>query len=80
MHHEPAYDPHLLRRVHAEYLEMPGLTLTLPQARRLWQLDEETCRQVLSRLVGSGFLTETRSGSFKRIADGTTRQEAPRSW
>ncbi len=33
----------LLQRVRAEYLEMPGLKLTAPQARRLWGLDCATC-------------------------------------
>jgi hypothetical protein len=29
----------LLNRVRGEYAEMPGLTLTLAQAQRLWGLD-----------------------------------------
>jgi hypothetical protein len=32
----------LLRRIRAEYLEMPGLRLTAPQAQRLFGLDSET--------------------------------------
>lgn len=28
-------------RVRGEFLEMPGLRLTMPQARRLWGLEEE---------------------------------------
>jgi hypothetical protein len=73
MHHQP--DDQLLRRVHAEYLEMPGLSLTLSQARRLWQLDEDTCATVLDALIGSGFLTRTSTGTFRRLVDGRTAGE-----
>lgn len=50
---------HLLCRIRNEYLEMPGLRLTRPQAQRLWGLDEETCWQVLELLVESTFLFRT---------------------
>jgi hypothetical protein len=39
----------LLRRVRAEYLEMPGLRLTAPQAQRLFGLDAETWEGILPR-------------------------------
>ena len=74
MQHNSPNDHHLLRRVRAEYLEMPGLTLTLAQARRLWQLDEETCTGLLHSLVDAGFLTKTHTGGFRRMSDGTSRQ------
>ena len=54
----------LLRRVRSEYLEMPGLTLTLAQARRLWHLDEASCEQLLDALIDSGFLRRTWKGTF----------------
>jgi hypothetical protein len=57
----------LTQRIRAEYLEMPGLTLTLWQAMRLWNLDARVCLAVLDRLVQSGFLTETRHGAFRRM-------------
>ena len=40
-------------RVRAEFVEMPGLTLTVRQASRLFGLDQEMCRQVVDRLVGA---------------------------
>jgi len=43
-------------RVRAEYLEMPGLTLTRWQMRRLWLLDASLCDAVVDALVASGFL------------------------
>jgi hypothetical protein len=45
-----------LRRIRSEYLEMPGLCLTLKQAQRLWSLDEETCREAIQLLVEARFL------------------------
>jgi len=33
----------LVTRIQMEFLEMPGLRLTSPQARRLWNLDEASC-------------------------------------
>ena len=57
----------LTQRIRAEYLEMPGLTLTLWQAMRLWNLDARVCLGVLDVLVQSGFLTETRHGAFRRV-------------
>jgi hypothetical protein len=46
----------LFRVVQAEYLEIPGLRLTKPQARRLWGLDARTCDAVLDALVAAQFL------------------------
>jgi hypothetical protein len=56
--------PLLLDRVRSEYLEMPGLTLTSAQARRLWNLDEPICDQLLLALVDCGFLRRTRGNAF----------------
>jgi len=55
-----------LRRAQAEFLEMPGLTLTVAQAARLWHFDSALCTSVLSRLVEQRFLIETRNHSFAR--------------
>jgi hypothetical protein len=57
----------LLPRIRGEFLEMPGLRLTEPQARRLWNLDAPSCSAMLSALVESGFLFRTRDGSFMRV-------------
>jgi hypothetical protein len=59
-----APSPQLLTRIRAEYREMPGLRLTLLQARRLWGLDILTCAAALSALEASGFLRTTRDGSY----------------
>lgn len=56
-------------RVRGEFREMPGLTLTLAQAGRLWSLDAATCRDVLSHLVDTGFLCQRSDGAFCRASD-----------
>lgn len=56
----------LLRRIRGEYLEMPGLTITIEQAARLWGLDGETCRGLLSTLVDDGFLVCTGEGAYRK--------------
>ena len=57
----------IVRRVRGEFLEMPGLRLTEPQARRLWALEPSLCSAVLSELVDNGFLLRTRDGAFVRV-------------
>lgn len=57
----------VLRRVQGEFLEMPGLRLTEPQARRLWGLDAASCAALLSTLVDANFLFRTRDGAFMRV-------------
>lgn len=56
----------LLLRVEGEYREMPGLSLTVPQAERLWGLDASTCASVLTALIERRVLTRTPSGAYLR--------------
>jgi hypothetical protein len=56
----------LLELVQAEYAEMPGLSVTLPQAQRLWAVDRAMCEEVFSRLVSGGVLRRTTKGRFVR--------------
>ena len=58
----------LLRRVRAEYLEMPGLRLTAPQAQRLFGLDAETWEGILAALLDARFLSRTHTGMFVMAA------------
>jgi hypothetical protein len=46
----------LCTRVHAEFREMPGLKLTLPQASRLFSIEPTRCERVLGVLVDAGYL------------------------
>ncbi|HKC57680.1 MAG TPA: hypothetical protein VKC35_16200 [Vicinamibacterales bacterium] len=50
----------------SEFIEMPGLQLTLPQAARLWGLDHEASRQVINSLVEVSFLRWTPQGTVIR--------------
>jgi hypothetical protein len=54
----------LIRRVQAEFLEMPGLCLTLDQAQRLWSLEPRNCEELLNSLIDSRFLRRTSRGLF----------------
>jgi hypothetical protein len=65
-----AFDDALLQRVKSEFLEMPGLRLTCPQAQRLLGLDESTCVQLLEWLVASKFLWRPQDGTYARLTDG----------
>ena len=47
----PTQDDDLHLRIRAEFVEMPGLKLTLPQASRLFNLDRTQCERVLETLV-----------------------------
>lgn len=53
----------ILRRVRAEFLEMPGLKLTLLQAQRLWGIDRQTCAMLIDELTASRFLRWTKDGA-----------------
>src|SRR5919106_4275880 len=46
----------LMARARAEFLEMPGLSLTLAQASRLCGAPPEDCQRVLDELIGDGLL------------------------
>jgi hypothetical protein len=60
----------VVQMIKAEYLEMPGLCLTLPQAQRLWDLDRDICAAALGRLVEIGFLCCAGSGIYGRNDTG----------
>jgi hypothetical protein len=54
----------LLRRVEAEYREMPGLRVTRPQAQRLFGLREDICARVLTALVDQALLRRDPNGAY----------------
>jgi hypothetical protein len=59
----------LSSRIIADYVEMPGLSVTLAQACRLWDLDRPTCGQVLNCLLAARFLRKS-GDSFVRADSG----------
>lgn len=61
------HDLHL--RIQAEFAELPGLRLTLPQASRLFNLERTVCERVLGTLVDKRLLAQSgamfvRRGSY----------------
>jgi hypothetical protein len=46
----------LLARIRREFEDHPGIALTLPQARRLWSLDETAGTAAFNTLIDEGFL------------------------
>lgn len=57
-------DAPLRHRVRSEFLETAGLSPTLAEAVRLFQLPPDACLQVLCRLVEEGFLRQNPRGRF----------------
>jgi hypothetical protein len=56
----------LLCRVRSEFDEMPGLSLTLAQASRLFALSPDVSSRILERLIGEGLLRLHRGGQYGR--------------
>ena len=52
------------------YAEMPGLSLNLQQAARLFGLREATCLTVLSDLVREGRLRQAADGQYRSATSG----------
>jgi hypothetical protein len=55
-----------LARIRREYVEMPGLLLTLPQAARLWDFSSRRAAELLAVLVDSGFLACDKEAVYRR--------------
>lgn len=60
----------LVDRVRGEFIEMPGLQLTMQQAARLWGMDIAACQHVIDVLVQSSFLRWTQTGKIARAEGG----------
>jgi hypothetical protein len=56
----------LLQRAREQYRAMPGLTLTKPQATRLFGVAPSVCAAMLRALVMENFLSRTGEGMFVR--------------
>ena len=52
--------------IEAEFREMPGMRLTHAQIRRLWNLSQPECDEVLERLRRSGSLVMDEAGRYTR--------------
>lgn len=56
----------VLRRVRAEFAEMPGLRLTPAQASRLLGIERNACQAVIEALIAASFLRWTPAGTVAR--------------
>jgi hypothetical protein len=61
---------HLVNRLRAEYLEMPGMRLTIQQVQRLCGLERPLCQAILDVLVDAKFLCVKPDGTYARVTDG----------
>ena len=59
-------DSNLETRIRAEFAEMPGLKLTVPQASRLFNVEQVRCERILEELVTHGDLSSA-GGSFQSV-------------
>jgi hypothetical protein len=57
--------PHLVATIMGSYREMPGLSLRLDQAARLFNLSAQTCRSVLEDLVRQRHLRLDMQGQYR---------------
>jgi hypothetical protein len=64
-------------RIRAEYLEMPGMKLTVDQVRRLCGVGSDICEVVLDALVAERFLSVRSDGRYLRRSDGMQMSLTP---
>jgi hypothetical protein len=57
---------HMVQRVRAEFLEMPGMRITEWQVQRLCGVSTAVCRGVLDQLVAAHFLIVDTKGAYRR--------------
>jgi hypothetical protein len=55
-----------LVRMQTEWIEMPRLKLTRPQAQRLWSLSADVCETAFDSLIRRGFLVQAPDGAYIR--------------
>jgi hypothetical protein len=62
--------PEIEDRIRQEYREMPGLSVTVAQAQRLWHIEATTCRRLLDVLVEDGYLRACDDARYRRHIRG----------
>jgi hypothetical protein len=61
----------ILERLRAEYLEMPGMRLSLEQVQRLCGIERSMCKVALDALVETKFLCRRTDGAYVRLDDAS---------
>jgi hypothetical protein len=59
---------HLVLQIVTEYADMPGLSLTVSQAARLFDADRRSCEAALRILVVRGHLEHSDDGRYRRAS------------
>ena len=67
----------VLERIRAEYLEMPGMSLTVQQVQRLCGIERTLCQTVLDSLVVAKVLCMKPNGTYARLSDGGVPRPRP---
>lgn len=67
-----------IERVRAEYVAMPGMSLTAQQVQRLFGIEEASCQTLLDALVDARFLRVKPDGSYARLTNGGLLARVPR--
>ena len=70
-------DQRVLERLRAEYLEMPGMKLTIEQIQRLCGIESRMCGLVLDALVKESFLRLNSDGTYVRFTEGSASLPPP---
>ena len=68
--HAPALESDVVRRIAAEFQEMPGLVLSLKQASLLLGVDESACARILGDLADQGVLRRRGTDAYARKDTG----------
>jgi len=66
-----------VERLRAEFLEMPGLRLTLTQIHRFCGLERSVCSAALDTLVKERFLCANADGTYARLTEGDVARLRP---
>ena len=71
------FSSQILHRIRAEYLEMPGLSLTPQQVQRLCGVERVVCEETLETLVDKGFLSIRSDGTYGRFPNPDISRARP---
>jgi hypothetical protein len=69
----------VIKRLRAEYLQLPGLRLTAEQVQRLCGIERMMCQSVLDALVNAGFLCARSDGTYTRVTEGVVASRAAKA-
>src|SRR5262245_45394649 len=70
---------HTVERLRGEFLEMPGLRLSVIQVQRLCGVERSLCKAVLNALVEEKFLQQRADGTYARLTESEPLTHRPGS-